>query len=166
MKSLDRSLIRRLAEYVWASPNSVLGLAGGLVMALLGARVRLVRGNAEFSGGLIGSLLASRAAACRFRAMTLGHVILATGEAAADACRDHEHVHVRQYERWGPFFLPAYLASSLWQLLCGRHLYRDNHFERQACDQTRAGSPGAGTMSSRAPASACGAGSRPENRDA
>ena len=39
---------------------------------------------------------------------------------------------MRQYERWGPFFLPAYLLSSLLQLLRGRHPYRENHFERQA----------------------------------
>jgi hypothetical protein len=41
-------------------------------------------------------------------------------------------VHVRQYERWGPAFLPAYLLSSLLQLLRGRNPYRENHFERQA----------------------------------
>jgi hypothetical protein len=52
--------------------------------------------------------------------------------------RAHEQVHVRQYERWGPFFVPAYLASSLWQGLCGRHLYRDNHFERPAFAAERA----------------------------
>ena len=46
--------------------------------------------------------------------------------------RAHEQVHVRQYERWGLFFVPAYLVSSLWQLLRGRHIYRDNCFEREA----------------------------------
>ena len=46
--------------------------------------------------------------------------------------RRHEHVHVRQYERWGPLFIPAYLLSSLVQLLRGRNPYRENHFERQA----------------------------------
>ncbi|MDO8964417.1 MAG: hypothetical protein Q7W30_08015 [Coriobacteriia bacterium] len=44
----------------------------------------------------------------------------------------HEHVHVRQYERWGPFFLPAYAISSLVQLARGGDPYRDNRFERQA----------------------------------
>jgi hypothetical protein len=43
-------------------------------------------------------------------AITLGHVVLATTESALKKTRSHERVHVRQYERWGPFFIPAYLA--------------------------------------------------------
>jgi hypothetical protein len=39
---------------------------------------------------------------------------------------------VRQYEIWGPAFLPAYLASSLWQWVKGAHPYWDNRFEREA----------------------------------
>jgi len=77
-------------------------------------------------------LLLSRVVACRFRAITLGHVILATDKATLSAAREHEHVHVRQYERWGPLFLPAYIISSGWQILLGRRIYRDNYFERQA----------------------------------
>jgi hypothetical protein len=64
--------------------------------------------------------------------MTLGHVILAVDRSALNELRVHEHVHVRQYERWGPLFVPAYFLSSLLQLLRGRHPYRENHFERQA----------------------------------
>ena len=41
-------------------------------------------------------------------------------------------MHVRQYERWGIFFLPAYALSSLWQLAHGRDWYRDNRFELRA----------------------------------
>jgi hypothetical protein len=59
-------------------------------------------------------------------------VILGASDADLDAARGHEQVHVRQYERWGPFFLPAYLLSSVWQLAMGRRCYRDNYFERQA----------------------------------
>ena len=44
----------------------------------------------------------------------------------------HEMVHVRQYERWGPFFIPAYLACSLGLWLAGKDAYRDNPFEREA----------------------------------
>jgi hypothetical protein len=65
-------------------------------------------------------------------ALTLGHVILGRDRSCLERCRRHERVHVGQYERWGPLFLPAYAASSLWQLACGRDPYRDNHFERQA----------------------------------
>ena len=46
--------------------------------------------------------------------------------------RAHERVHVAQYERWGPLFLPAYFASSLWQWLRGRRAYWDNRFEVEA----------------------------------
>jgi hypothetical protein len=41
---------------------------------------------------------------------------------------------VRQYERWGAFFLLAYPAASLWQLLRGRRAHRDNPFEIEARD--------------------------------
>jgi hypothetical protein len=126
----------RAIAYLWAAPNSLVGLSAGVVMLLLGARIRRVRGVAEISGGWIGSALASPAVACPYHAVTLGHVILATDQAALDCSREHEHVHVRQYEQWGPLFLPAYLASSLWQLIRGRRCYRDNYFEREAfaCD--------------------------------
>ena len=68
----------------------------------------------------------------RAQAMTLGHVIIGRDLAALNACRDHELVHVRQTELWGPFFLPAYLLASLWAHLKGRHYYRDNPFEVEA----------------------------------
>jgi hypothetical protein len=68
-------------------------------------------------------------------AITFGHVVLATSAEALEHARAHERVHVRQYERWGPFFIPAYLAASVSMLLCGRHAYYDNHFERAAYDR-------------------------------
>ena len=127
--------MNRLLGYAWASPNTAVGIfLGGLGM-LLGAGARIVEGAIEFSGGRLGALLASSAIGCPFRAVTLGHVILGTDAATLDCARSHEQVHVRQYERWGPFFLPAYLLSSLWQLACGRRCYRDNWFERQAYEQ-------------------------------
>ena len=33
---------------------------------------------------------------------------------ALNSLRDHEQVHVAQYERWGVFFVPGYLLSSAW----------------------------------------------------
>jgi hypothetical protein len=125
-------MISRVFSYAWASPNSLLGLIAGVAMLCFGARVRRVQGCAEFSGGLIGTFITSPAVACPHRAMTLGHVILGTDAISLDCAREHEQVHVRQYERWGPFFLAAYFISSLWQLLCGRRCYRDNCFEREA----------------------------------
>jgi hypothetical protein len=127
----------RIAAYAWAGPNSLLGFLAAIVAILLGARTRIVDGVVEVSGGWLGAALASPAVRCPFRAITLGHVILATDEASLECARAHEHVHVRQYERWGPFFLPAYLISSAWQLLRGRRCYRDNHFEREAFTRER-----------------------------
>ena len=101
-------------------------------MLALGGKLRVVSGVAEFSGGLLISGLASVPGAHRFNAITFGHVILGVSEADLAAARAHEHVHVRQYEAWGPFFLFAYVASSAWQLICGRRPYHDNFFERQA----------------------------------
>jgi len=128
--------VRRLVAYAWASPNSLIGLAIGGVMLLLGARVGRLAGVVEFAGGMLGTLLGPTRISLPWRAITLGHVILAIDEASLAASRAHEHVHVRQYEQWGPFFLPAYLASSAWQLACGRRCYRDNWFERQAFDRS------------------------------
>lgn len=123
---------RRLFRYLWASPYTMLGLALGSVAVLCGATARRQQGVVEICGGRIGATIARLPPALGFSAMTLGHVILAVDRSALAQLRFHEHVHVRQYERWGPLFLPAYLLSSLLQLLRGRNPYRENHFERQA----------------------------------
>ncbi|MEZ6196296.1 MAG: hypothetical protein R3F20_11320 [Planctomycetota bacterium] len=65
-------------------------------------------------------------------AITLGHVVLGRDAATLERTRRHERVHVRQYERWGPFFLPAYFAASLAARGRGGNAYRDNRFEREA----------------------------------
>jgi hypothetical protein len=64
--------------------------------------------------------------------MALGHDVLGQSIAELDAAYEHELVHVRQYERWGLLFVPAYLVASLWQKARGRHPYWDNPFEREA----------------------------------
>lgn len=64
--------------------------------------------------------------------MTLGHVILGQTAETLDRVRDHEHVHVRQFETWGPLFIPMYIAFSgvLWFLR--RDPYLENPFEVEA----------------------------------
>ena len=114
----------RILAYVWASPNTLIGLALGLAVLSCGGKMRVVRGVLEFAAGV--------PLRTRFHAITFGHVIIGVSEAKLAVARDHEHVHVRQYETWGPFFLIAYAASSAWQLLRGRRIYWDNYFERQA----------------------------------
>jgi hypothetical protein len=69
-------------------------------------------------------------------ALTLGHVIIGQNEAALAMSRAHEWIHVRQYERWGPLFLPAYFACALWLWATGRHPYLDNPFEIEAYEQS------------------------------
>lgn len=122
----------RICAYLWAAPNTALGLIAGLIAFMLGARISAESHAVAFSGGRLGRWLDGLPPELRFSAMTLGHVILAVNAMALSASRDHELVHVGQYERWGPFFLPAYGLSSLWQILRGRRAYWDNHFERQA----------------------------------
>ena len=129
-------LTRRLLAYAWASPNSLLGLLLGMLMVVVGAEARAVRGVLEISGGALGSFFKAPAVGCPCHAVTLGHGVLGTDRATLDVSRAHERVHVRQYEQWGPLFLPAYFASSLWQLACGRRCYRDNWFERQAYERS------------------------------
>lgn len=107
-----------------------------MVLALPGlwrGRLRVVEGVIEVHGPLVkwmlthGTPLPGGASA-----MTFGHVVLGVSEAALERTRAHERVHVRQYERWGPLFLPAYLAASVWAFVRGRHVYLDNPFEREA----------------------------------
>ncbi len=127
----------RLLAYAWAAPYSLVGLFIGTVAMLFGARAQLREGALEFGGGRLGALLSRLPAPFSFSAITFGHVILGTDLAALAAARAHEQVHVRQYERWGPLFIPAYLLSSLVQLVRGRRPYLDNRFEREA--RSRAG---------------------------
>jgi hypothetical protein len=125
----------RLLAYTWAAPYSLVGLFIGTVAMLFGGRARLREGALEFGGGRLGTLLSRLSAPFSFSAITFGHVILGTDLAALAAARAHEQVHVRQYERWGPLFIPAYLLSSFVQLVRGRRPYLDNRFEREAYSQ-------------------------------
>ena len=108
----------------------MIGLALGGLAATLGARWRWTDGALEVAGGRAGRWLAHRRVP--FAALTLGHVVLAVDARSLAALRAHEREHVRQYERWGALFVPAYLASSAWQWWRGGHAYLDNRFEREA----------------------------------
>jgi hypothetical protein len=129
------SLTVRVAKYCWAAPYSLLGLLFGLLAVLLGATGRHAAGALEFGGGGLGRLLRWLPPRFSFAAITFGHVILGVDHATLAEMREHEQVHVRQYERWGPLYVPAYLMSSLVEFLRGRNPYRDNYFERQAYAQ-------------------------------
>lgn len=135
-------MLPRALAYLWASPNTLLG---GLLVALNA----LVRGRARIVGGVLeahGPALELALARLAYgpRAITLGHVVLGVSQAALDDTRAHERVHVAQYERWGPLFLPAYLLASGWSWARRRHPYADNTFEREAFEKDRSARGGRG----------------------
>lgn len=163
--------------YLWAGPTTMVGLALGALTLLTGGRAQRRQGALEIHGGAAAFLL--RLTPARATAMTVGHVILGRHAEGLDRCRAHEQIHVRQAERWGPLFIPAYFAASLWALAGGRHGYRDNIFEIDA--RRRCGEEALGTPTAESPAAAdtraaasvraprpstapCEAGSRPEPR--
>lgn len=123
----------RILIYLWALPTSLLGLILLVPTILTGGRARWVDGVLEIYGGFA-SLLLRRATLLKggASAMTLGHVVLGRDKLCLDATRAHERVHVRQCERWGPLFVPAYLLSSFVVALRGGRAYLDNPFEREA----------------------------------
>lgn len=122
--SIVFAFIRRSAAYLWASPNTFLGIVIGIALA---GRCRVVDGVVEIHGPFLARLLDRLWVPAS--AITLGHCVLAQSAVCLNRTRDHERVHVRQYERWGPFFIPAYLGNSLWLLASGRDAYRENVFE-------------------------------------
>jgi hypothetical protein len=121
--------------YLWASPASLLGLSLIPVAMLQGGSARIVRGVLEAHGGIITRLLRRGLPwAGPGAAVTFGHVVWGCDRECLDLSREHERVHVRQYERWGPFFIPLYLALSAVAAARGLDPYHDNPFERQAFD--------------------------------
>ena len=116
---------------LWALPNTCIGLTVGLFGCLTGGRMQR-RGIAlEFHGGVVLPFL-NHCCGHWVSAITFGHTILGRNPQCLDECRAHEWVHVRQYQRWGPLFLPAYLLNSIWVWSQGKRPYRDNIFEREA----------------------------------
>lgn len=120
-------------RYLWAAPASCVGLLLAAVGIACGGRITRHSGVLEAEGRLLawglGHLTLLRGGVS---AITFGHVVLGTSRAALDATRAHERVHVRQYERWGPLFIPLYIAASLRAAATGHDAYYDNPFEREA----------------------------------
>lgn len=125
--SAESHWLFRAARIAWASPNSLFGLALGLLLLPIGARMRRVGGVLE-----IAALPQRPRRRWPFTAITFGHVILGSHAQELERLRAHERVHVRQCERWGPLFLPAYLLAGAWQWVRGKRAYWDNPFEVEA----------------------------------
>jgi hypothetical protein len=128
-------MMPRWIVYVWVFPTTAPGLVLAAATLLSGGRGQVVDGVLEMYGGfsefylrrVVGLVMKGGASA-----MTLGHVVIGRTPDLLDATRSHERVHVRQAERWGPIFLPAYLLSSLFAWVRGGKPYEDNRFEREA----------------------------------
>jgi hypothetical protein len=124
--------VNRFLRYLWAGPTTLIGLLVALALIRRG-RFACVDGVVEAHSPLLERALASFTLLARGAdTMTLGHVVLGRNARALEATRAHERVHVRQYETWGPFFLPAYFLAGACALATGRHPYFDNRFELEA----------------------------------
>lgn len=122
----------RLLVYLWAAPVTLAGLPLALVCRMSGGKLQIVGGVLEATGGALGGFLHHLNPRLSIEAMTLGHLIVARTAEGAAACRRHEHVHVRQYERWGVLFPVAYALASLVAWGRGGHPYHGNRFEVEA----------------------------------
>jgi hypothetical protein len=125
--------VLRVLTLLWTLPTTCVGLLLVPLAVISRGKLQLMDGVLEVYGGAVGWLLMN----CvplggGASAMTLGHVVIGLDSAALDRTRAHERVHVRQAERWGPLFIPAYLLAAAWQWFRGRDAYLDNPFERQA----------------------------------
>jgi hypothetical protein len=124
-------LPRRSAfAYLWVAPVTLFGLVLALIAYGLGASVKQRFGVLEVAGNSRTPLL--RAISNQFDAITLGHVILGRNHGTLARWRRHEHVHVRQYERWGLLFPIMYALASFRALLRGKRFYWDNTYEVEA----------------------------------
>lgn len=122
----------------WAFlPNTLLGFIVGVLGLATGGGVQKSGKIIEFWGGVIVPFLRYFPIVNGAAAMTLGHVVIGLDKYNLDRARDHELVHVAQYERWGPLFLPAYFGCSLFLWLRGKEAYYNNPFEMEAYGITK-----------------------------
>jgi hypothetical protein len=128
--------VRRVLVYLWTFPTTVVGLIATVLTLLTGGHARWHTGVLEVYGGfsafLLRKLVPLKGGAS---AMTLGHVVIARDPACHTQTRAHERIHVRQCERWGGLFIPAYLIMCLVLWLRGKRGYLDNPFEREAFEK-------------------------------
>ena len=119
-------------RYCWVLPVSCIGFVLIPLVIASGGTARVAAGVVEAEGGILPWLLSHLRRHSSIDAMTIGHVIIGQSRESLFRCRDHELVHVRQYERWGILFPLLYLLSSVAALVRGRDPYRDNRFEKDA----------------------------------
>jgi len=123
------------AAIAWALPWTLFGLAIGVLGLATGGGVQRKGRTLEFWGGFVTWYLRVFPLVAGAAAVTFGHTILGRSLADLQFSREHELVHVRQYERWGALFVPAYLFHWVRLWVSGRDPYLGNPFERQAFDE-------------------------------
>lgn len=123
----------RSLRHVWrALPGDLMGLA---VMRGCGIRAP----SRVVDAGDVSAVLVEHPNVERYfevqllpvQAQTLGRYVFARGP-IPDHTLQHEVEHIRQWQRFGPFYLPLYFGSSAVALLRGRRPYLDNRFESAA----------------------------------
>jgi hypothetical protein len=142
-----RAFLRRPSRYLWRSlPGDMLGRA---VMVFCGISVptRLYR-----SGDVTAIVIEDprterwlRANTIPLAAQTVGRYVFAR-ERLSDHILEHECEHIRQWQRYGPFYLPLYFGLSAAGSLRRRRVHWDNRLEaaaRQKADREMAGRAGA-----------------------
>lgn len=125
-------VLLKSAQILWASPWTLLGLLVGIVGSPFSGKIVFYRGTVGCYGRGVAVLLRRVPITGGARAITLGHAILACDRLALISTHPHELVHVRQYERWGPFFVPAYMICGVWLWWNNGDAYWDNPFEKEA----------------------------------
>ena len=125
-----------LAKILWAAPWSIWGVLIGTLGLLSGGGVQRSGRILEFWGGFLPFFLRTFPFIAGSPVATFGHIVVGRSQRHLEACRPHQLVHVGQYERWGPLFVPTYLGWWFVLWCCGKRPYYDNPFERQAFDQT------------------------------
>ena len=124
--------MKSVLRILWASPWTLFGLTIGIFCKPFSSHISIYHGTIGCYGAGVAWILRRMPIEGGASAMTLGHTILARDRSSLLATHPHELVHVRQYELWGPFFVPAYLLCGLWLWCRRKDAYWDNPFEKEA----------------------------------
>ncbi len=129
--------MKRIHQYLWALPNTIIGLL--LALAYLPKSARWHKGVLEFHVRWIFPWWTTVVG------QTWGCVVVYrprrdTGGPPGLELQRHERQHVVQGLRWGPLFLLAYPVMCLVALVRGKRPYRDCWFELDA-DRARTAGP-------------------------
>ena len=131
--------LTQTSKVLWVLPVSLCALPL-LPLALWRASWRVCEGVLEITSPALawflhGPWFRAMSGGEGFAAATIGHVIVARDAQCMANCRVHEHLHVRQCERWGMLFPFAYVAAGLYAVLKAKNwgaYYWNNRFEREA----------------------------------